>query len=66
MKSGENCSSFSEKKAFKDYEIFIHVYCPGAMDITPGDKILFVTKRVCYFDNTLLVSAISLLYILRN
>ena len=39
MKSDENWSSFSEKKTFKDYEIFIHVYCPGARADNPeGQK----------------------------
>ena len=80
MKSGENRSSFSEKKTFKDYEIC--VYCPGCVvcvwggggeqgQINPGDKILIVTKmicyfffilteRICYFDHTSYDSAISL------
>ena len=52
MKSGENWSSFSEKKTFKDYEIFIHV-AQGQRQITMGDKILIVTKSVCYFNHTL-------------
>ena len=44
MKSGENWSSFSEKKTFKDYEIFKHV-AQRQGQITLGDKILIVTKR---------------------
>ena len=36
VKSGENWSSFSEKK-FKDYEIFIHV-AQQQGQITPGTK----------------------------
>ena len=51
MKSGENWSSFL-KKTFKDYEIFIHVAL-GQGQITLGDKILIVTKRVCHFNHTL-------------
>ena len=38
MKSGENWSSFSEKKTFKDSEIFIHV-AQGQGQITLVDKI---------------------------
>ena len=51
MKYGENWSSFSQKK-FKEYEIFIHV-AQGQGQITPGNTILIVAKRVCYFDHTL-------------
>ena len=58
MKSGENWSNFSEKKS-KDYEIFICV-AQRQGQITSGDKILIVAKRVCYFDHTLQVLAISL------
>ena len=38
MKSGENWSSFSEKKTFKDYEIFIHVYYLRARADNPGGQ----------------------------
>ena len=38
----------------------------GQGQITPGDKSLIVTKRVCCFHHTWSVSAISLSYILRN
>ena len=38
-----------KKKKKKD---FIHVYSPGARSDNPGDNILIVTKRVCYFDHT--------------
>ena len=51
MKSGENWSTFSEK-TFKDYEIFIHVHlyiANGQGQILSGDKILIVTKMICYF-----------------
>ena len=34
------------KIAFKDYMIFKHVYSQGQGRITPGDKILIVTKNI--------------------
>ena len=49
----------SEKKTFKDYNI-LYIY------ITQEDKILIVTKRVCYFDHTLQVSVSGLSYIFRK
>ena len=52
----------SEKKTFKDYEILYMYIAQGKWPITLEDKILFVTKRVCYFDHTLYVSASSLYY----
>ena len=38
MKFGENRTSFSEKKIFKDYEIIIHVYSPVARADNPGKQ----------------------------
>ena len=42
-----------EKKTFKDYEILYMFIAKGQGQITLGDKILIVTKRVCYFDRIL-------------
>ena len=42
-----------EKKTFKYYET-LHMYlAQGQGQVTPGDKILIVTERVCYFYYTL-------------
>ena len=43
----------SEKKTFKDYEILYRYTAQRQGQITKEDKILIVTKRVCYFDHTL-------------
>ena len=43
----------SEKKSFKDSEILYMYTAKGQGQITLGNKILIVTKRVCYFDHTL-------------
>ena len=40
----------SEKKTFKDNEISYMYIAQGQGQITQEDKILLVTKRVCYFD----------------
>ena len=45
--------SVSEKKTFKDYKILYMYIAQRQGQITPGDKILIVTERVCYFDHTL-------------
>ena len=41
------------KKMFRDYEILYMYITQGQGRITQEDKILIVTKRVCYFDHTL-------------
>ena len=43
----------SEKKTYKDYEILYMFIAQGQRQITQEDKILIVSKRVCYFDHTL-------------
>ena len=43
----------SEKKTFKDYVILYMYTAQGQGQITLRDKIMIVTKRVCYFDHTL-------------
>ena len=43
----------SEKKTFKDYEILYIYISQGQGQITKENKILIVTKSVCYFDHTL-------------
>ena len=50
MKTGQ---AVSEKKKFKDYEILYMYIAQGQGQITQEDKILLVTKSVCYFDHTL-------------
>ena len=51
MKSGENWSSPFREEDVKRLRDCIHVQEQG--QIILGDKILIVTKRVCYFDHTL-------------
>ena len=41
------------EKMFKDYEILYMYIAQRQGQITQKDKILIVTKRVCYFDHTL-------------
>ena len=41
------------EKMFKDYKILYMYIAQGQVQITPGDKMLIVTERVCYFDHTL-------------
>ena len=48
VKTGQ---AVSEKKTFKDYEILYMYIAQGQGQITQEDKILIVTKRVCYFDH---------------
>ena len=43
----------SEKKMFKDYKILYMYIAHGQGQITLRDKILTLTKRVCYFHHTL-------------
>ena len=43
----------SEEKTFKDYDILYMYIAQGQGQIIQEDKILIVTKRVCYFDRTL-------------
>ena len=43
----------SEKKTFKDYEILYMYIAKGQEQIPQEDKILIVTKRVCFFDHIL-------------
>ena len=43
----------SEKKTFKDCEILNMYIVQGQGQTTQEDKILVVTKSVCYFDHTL-------------
>ena len=50
VKTGQ---AVSEKTMFKDYEILYMYIAQGQGQITQEDKILIVTKRVCYFDHTL-------------
>ena len=42
------------EKMFKDYEILFMIIAQGQGQFTPGDRILMITERVCYFDHTLL------------
>ena len=49
VKTGQGVS---EKKTFKYYEILYMYIAQGQGQITQ-DKILIVTKSVCYFDHTL-------------
>ena len=42
-----------EKKTFKDYEVLYMIIAQEQGQIIPGDKIMTVTERVCYFDHTL-------------
>ena len=51
MKSGEMDKAVSEK-TFKDYKILYMYIAHGQGQKTPWDKILIVTKRVCFFDHT--------------
>ena len=53
VKSGENWTGCFREDDIKKLQDFIHVYSPGAGQITPRDKILIVTERVCYFDHAL-------------
>ena len=46
-------TAVSEKKTFKDYKILYMYIAQGQGQITLGDKILIVTKQVCYFELTL-------------
>ena len=56
---GPNCylvkigQSVSGKKTFKDYEILYMYIAQGQGQIIHEDKMLIVTKRVCYYDHTL-------------
>ena len=50
----------SEKKTFKDYVILYMCIAQVQGQITLGNKILIVTKRVCYIDQTIYVSAFNL------
>ena len=56
---GPNCNlvktgqAVSEKKRFKDYKILYIYIAQRQGQITQEDKILIVTKMVCYFDHTL-------------
>ena len=45
----------SEKKTFKDYQILYKYIAQGQGQIAQEVNILTVTKRVCYFDHTLVV-----------
>ena len=54
MNSGQ---ADSENKMFKDYKIAYMYIVQGQGQISPGNKILILIKRVCYFDHTLQVSA---------
>ena len=45
---------------------FIHVSNHGVSTDSPREQSLLVTKRVCYFDHTLNVSAVSFWYSLRK
>ena len=58
VKSGEIDQAVSEK-TFKDFEILC-MYAQKQGQITPGYKSFVVSKRVCYFDHTLKVSASDL------
>ena len=49
---GKTGQAVSEKKMFKDDEILYMYIAQGQGQITQEDKILIVTKRVCYFDYT--------------
>ena len=40
-------------QTFKDYQILYMYVAQGQGQIIPGDKILIVTKSVCYFDQTI-------------
>ena len=60
MKSGENWSSCFRVEDVLRLQDFIHTCSPGARAENPRDKIFIVIKRVCYFDHTMYVSAISL------
>ena len=51
MKSVENWSSCFREQDSQRLRDLIHVYGPGARADNPGDKILIVTGRVCYFDH---------------
>ena len=53
MQSGENGPAVSEKKTFKDKEILYMYIAQRQGQITLGNKILIVTKRVFYFAPTL-------------
>ena len=52
MKSGENWLSCFKEDILRLYKLHIYIG-QGQGQITPGDKILNVTERVCYFDHTL-------------
>ena len=52
--------AITEKTMFKDYKILFMYIAQEQGQIAPGDKILIATKRTCYFDHTLLVSATGL------
>ena len=58
-KEGQKCNlvkigqAVTEKKTFTDYKILYMYIVQGQGEITQEDKILIVTKRVCYFDHTL-------------
>ena len=54
---GKTGQAVSEKKMFKDNKIIYMNTVQGQGQITQEDKILIITKRVCYFDHTLKVSA---------
>ena len=50
MKLGQ---AISEKGRFKDYDFLYMYVAQGQGHVTPRDKILIVTKQVCFFDHTL-------------
>ena len=53
VKTGQAISDQPAWKTYKDYEI-LHMYiAQGQGQITPGDKILIVVKKVYYFEHTL-------------
>ena len=49
----QNIGQAVSEKLFKIYTILYIYIAQGQGQIIPRDKILIVTKRVCYFDQTL-------------
>ena len=48
----KKCYAVSEKKTFKEYNVLYMYLAQGQGQIIPGDKLLTVTNRVCFFDHT--------------
>ena len=49
----KNGQAVSENKLLKNFEIFYMYKAQWQVQLTPWDRSLIITKRVCFFDHTL-------------